>query len=165
MFPNLDSLPMLGVPLLWGGLTGSAKVRRHLSGLIRNPEVYFPQWFCRSLTIWWGPYLGSLKDLPQKSSACKSPQCVSRRKATRSKRPLQRHGKSSKPRASLNLGMLFQHPLKYKRPKRVKVKPEWLRKEEYYPRSTHPAPGWHVGGKNCTTKVWAEERINNCSQS
>lgn len=42
---TLDSVPMLGVPLLWGGLTGSAKVRRHLSGLIRNPEAYFPNDF------------------------------------------------------------------------------------------------------------------------
>lgn len=38
----LDSVQTLGVPLLQGGLTAyTAMVRRHLSGLIRNPEVYF----------------------------------------------------------------------------------------------------------------------------
>lgn len=39
---TLDSVPTLGVPLLQGELTAySAKIRRHLSELIRNPEAYF----------------------------------------------------------------------------------------------------------------------------
>lgn len=146
----------LAVPFLQGGLTAySAKVRRHLSGLETLKDI-FPV-ILQKLNSF--PYLGSLKDPLQKSFACKSPWCNPRRKSTWSKRSLWRHWKKFQTlRASLNLGELLQHLLKLRRQRRVKAKAEWLRKEEHCPTSTHPAPGWHAGGKNCTAELMQEDK-------